>query len=102
MANVVGNWEGGRVIETALGEASLLHTQARARSAVRGVHPRLDPEGALAHLERVTANSRVYDPSGAPRGPALTVGSMMDDYPSWCMDEKDSANWRYQKRRYLK
>lgn len=25
----------------------------------------------------------------------------MDDYLSWCTDKKDSANWRYQKRRHL-
>lgn len=101
MAKVVGQWEGGRVIETKDGKR-VYYIRKRIRGRLYEVSTRSSTlKAALAQWERFQANPEAYEPSGALPGVAPTIAAQLDAYLEACLAAGNSVNWRTQKRRYL-
>lgn len=101
MANVVGQWEGGRVIEKKDG-TQVYYIRKRINGRLYEVSTgctKLKP--ALAQWARFQSNPEAYEPSGALPGKTVTIAGHVDAYITACEEAGNSQNWRYQKRRYL-
>ena len=101
MANVVGSWEGGRVIEDSKGRR-VYYVRKRIRGRLYEVSTRATTlKAALAQWHRFQENPETFEPSGALPGVAPTIKALTDSYIEACHAAGNSQNWRYQKRRYL-
>ena len=103
MANVVGNWEGGRIVQKADG-TNVYYIRKDVAGKSYDISTRATKlRAALAHYARFQENPEAYKASGELPHGNITVGSHMHAYLLWCKNKvrPNSPEWIASKRRDL-
>ncbi len=102
MARALGTWEGGRIKQTSDGRRVYYIRKRIGGRLVERSTGATSRTAAMEQWRRFQANPAAWTPGGAPRGEVLSVREHLDSYLDYCREQKgNSANWIYQKQRYL-